>query len=92
MYFKDVDGHLIQFYVDPGTNQLIYNIDGVSNPITSTKVSVTSFNLACDKNSSFSPAIIELNFTILYGTPQSDQNQTDILPITYRTRVVLRNN
>lgn len=88
MLFKDKLNHYFQFYINSSNNEFYYQIDNTANPVTNSKVTVSSFNIACEKDTSYSPSVLDINFSVSYGTTTTD---TDTIPIVYHTRIVIRN-
>jgi hypothetical protein len=85
MFFKDKDNNVFQFYVE--NNQLKYVINGSADNLTSTKVKVTSLQIACERKAIYSPTTLTFMYQIQFNT-ELTPNPT----LNYRTKIVLRNN
>jgi type II secretory pathway pseudopilin PulG len=57
-------------------------------PLTTNKVQVTNFNLACTQTSPFSPPIIKLIFTVTYKT--ASNRPEDTASLTYQTQIKMK--
>jgi prepilin-type N-terminal cleavage/methylation domain-containing protein len=82
IYFTDKNNNIFQFY--KSGNILKYKLGATESNLNSSKVNVTSFQLACQRKTTYSPPTLYLIFTVQYiNNPNTS--------LTYRTRVVLRN-
>lgn len=90
-YFTDNTNTTSEFYLytnnGKGTIKYKQDVSSLSPAadLTTDKVTVTSFQLACERLSTYSPPTLTLIFTLHYDT------STATTPLTYRTKIVLRN-
>ena len=94
-FFKDKQGKWFNYYVilDAVTNvRKISSGSAIfpSNPIdlTTSKVSISSFSISCNRQSLFSPPIISLSLRVTYNTTSS--RQEDQATLLYDTNIKLK--
>jgi type II secretory pathway pseudopilin PulG len=88
-YFLDKYGNYFRFYLESdyiaSTSPII---DPSTTRLTTDKVQITNFNLACTQTSPFSPPIIKLIFTVTYKT--ASNRPEDTASLTYQTQIKMK--
>lgn len=88
-YFLDKYGNYFRFYLESdhiaSTSPII---TPTTIPLTTNRVQVTNFNLACAQTSPFSPPIIKVNFTVTYNTGST--RPEDTASLNYQTQIKMK--
>lgn len=86
-YFKDKNGNRFNYYLSSGA--ISSASATVTMLLTSTKVSVDTFQISCNRSAAFSTPTVSISLTVKYNTASTRPEETASL--TYNTRIKLKN-
>jgi competence protein ComGC len=89
-FFRDKSDRWFNFYQN--YNNISSNSANLSSPVNlnSSQTRITNFSIQCYKTALYSTAVINISFTIEYNTTSS-RTEEKVPPLTYQTKVKLRN-
>lgn len=92
--FKDKQNNWFRLFLNNNKISSYSSIINSSLDLNSNNVKIYNFSIACENNSTYSSAIVSINFDICYKGSKSDcslNSQEDPPPLHYQTKIKLRN-